>query len=80
MGCDPSCAAEVKSLVSKSAFEVGCEWVLLGCDLGSVCVCVCFFFLCCDQWLEEEVWVAIWFFVWIFFCDFVGVASGVFLL
>ena len=42
--------------------------------------CVCVFFLCCDQWLEEEVWVAIWFFVWIFFCDFVGVASGVFLL
>ena len=27
--------------MSKSVAEVGCDPVLLGCDLGSVCVCVC---------------------------------------
>ena len=30
-------------------------------------MCVCFFFLffppCCDRWLKEEVWVAIWVFL-----------------
>ena len=49
----------------KSAAEVGCDPILLGCNLG--CVCVCFFFLffppCCDRWLKEEVWVAIWVFL-----------------
>ena len=47
-----------------------------------MCVCVCagIFFPCCDRWLKEKVWVVIWFLVWIFCCDFAGVAGGDFLL